>query len=244
MPRKLTPSEVVGRKTPNDSFSPPNRQKYTIAGQQLETPYQAYFNNTQGAPCSEARFLNKTGRLFLHEKGGTTQGNSANALGFAKQLHCVEQRTPAFEPELASSPQQRFEPKDDAVELDEEIVQRIVASKPGYSAEEVRRGAQDPNSKFGMLYSKLAEESKALMAPVHPSYVPSIISSLNSTSAGGSLKKNFFKGTMGLSDCNSTNPIEDIANSTLGGTVNLEHTRKLSFHETGLFRYWRACDKV
>ena len=120
-----------------------------------------------------------------------------------------------------------------------------MASKPGYSAEEVRRAAQDQNSMIGMLYGKLAEENKALMAPVHPSYVPSIISSLNSTSAGGSLKKNFFKCTMGLSDCNnSTTPIDDIANSTLGGTVNLEHTRKLSFHETGLFRYWRACDKI
>ena len=123
MPRKLTPSEIVGRKTPNDSFSPQNRQKYTLTGQHIETPYQAYFNNTQGAPCSEARFLNKTGRLFLQDNyGAGAQENTANAFSFTTQLQCIEHRAPVAEPELISPPHERLEPKGVAMELDEEIV--------------------------------------------------------------------------------------------------------------------------
>ena len=138
---------------------------------------------------SEARFLNHSGRIF--DKSSAAHGSCGNPLAMTTQLHCVEHKLVGGERETTSSPPERK----DAGELDEEIVQKILASNPSYSAEEVRRGVHEPNSFLSLLYSRFAEENRALMVPVHPSYVPSIISSLNSTSAGGSLKKNFLKGT-------------------------------------------------
>jgi hypothetical protein len=53
----------------------------------------------------------------------------------------------------------------------------------GYSVEEVKKGLKDENSQVNQLYHKIQDDKKILFSPVHPGFVPSVISSYNSPTA-------------------------------------------------------------
>jgi hypothetical protein len=50
----------------------------------------------------------------------------------------------------------------------------------GFSIEEVKKGMGENGSKINKIYTKLLEEKKVNFTPIHPNFVPSILSSFNS----------------------------------------------------------------
>lgn len=55
--------------------------------------------------------------------------------------------------------------------------------KLGYNLDEVKSQLTKAGSHISMLYQKMLADKKAIMTPIAPSFVPSILSTLSPTSA-------------------------------------------------------------
>jgi len=144
----------------------------------MPSPQVSARNNLCGAPAPQNILA-----------GGNTINNNYNIINNIMQINCDKERevSPSYSVFNKTAPFSGGY-KQEVEVLDEAVIGAIQA-KLGYSREEVRQMLKDESSFVSVLYQKMVEESCSGVSrssfggkPVHPSFVPSIVSSLSHAS--------------------------------------------------------------